>query len=135
MNAPSRQACSRLEWSVDRDEAARTSTVVVSGELDVADAGELAGTLAREYRSDILRLDMAAVTFVDAAILNVLLRANREMSARARLLVLAGVRPGIQRVLRISGLAQVLHVETAADYPDASNAAAAITRPPANNIA
>lgn len=134
MDVPSHEACPGLEWSVDRDEAAGVSTVVVSGELDTADAGELEAALAREYRSDVVRLDMSAVTFVDAGILNVLVHANGQMRAHAGLLVLAGVRPRIQRVFRICGLAGALCMETAADYP-ASKAAAATTSPPANIIA
>lgn len=135
MNVPSLEACPQLEWSVDRDESAGTSTVVVSGELDVANADELAATLAREYCSDVVRLDMSGVTFLDAQILNVLVRANREMDTRAGVLVLAGVGPRIQRVLRICGLAGVLRVETIDGYRGVSRAAAATTRPAANNIA
>lgn len=135
MNVPSHPACPRLEWSVDRDEIAGISTVVLSGELDVADAGELAATLAREYCSVMVRLDMAAVTFVDARILSVLVRANHDLRTRAGLLVLADVRPRIQRILRVSGLAGVLRVERPDGYPEPSRAAAAMTRPPANIIA
>ena len=101
--------------TVRADGAAHSSTVVVDGELDLAFADALRATLAAEQRGGRrrVRIDMSAVTFVDATALGVLANAHHQFRARGGAVVLTGAGPQIRRLLRITGLDDVLPVAEA----------------------
>jgi anti-anti-sigma factor len=81
-------------------------TVALAGELDLEGAEALKGfrVLASRYDADQLTLDCAALTFVDAAGLRVLLAALQafERNASPRLV---NVPRAVQRVLDVTGAA------------------------------
>jgi anti-sigma B factor antagonist len=86
--------------------------VRVTGDLDVSTGAPLwavlDGHLAAGRR--FLRLDLSGVTFLDAAALTGISRAHRDALAVRGTLVLTGVRPRIVRLLRLTGLDDVLFV-------------------------
>lgn len=97
---------------VEARDGSHAATLVVDGELDLACADELRATLEEQRLAGrrYLRVDTSAVTFLDATVLGVLLEAHREFLARRGTLVLIGVTPRIHRLLRITGLDDVLFV-------------------------
>ncbi len=76
------------------------------GELDIASAPALREDLIGMLRnsSRTLILDLGAVTFCDAAGLAVLVGVQRRATALGITMRLAGVRPQITKLLRITGL-------------------------------
>lgn len=94
-----------------RFDAVRANIKVV-GELDLATAAPLwavlQGHLAAGRR--FIRLDMSGVTFLDATALSGITRAHRDLLAARGTLVITGVRARVARVLRLTGLDEVLFV-------------------------
>jgi len=76
---------------------------VWSGDLDVADVAALTTTWRAllEDRPASVVIDLTGVTFVDCAVLSVLVRANGDPSTR---LLLRGVPARVDEVLRLTGL-------------------------------
>lgn len=94
-----------------RFDAARANITVV-GDLDLATAAPLwavlQGHLAAGRR--FVRLDMSGVTFLDATALSGITRAHQDFLAARGTLVITGVRTRVARVLRLTGLDEVLFV-------------------------
>ena len=108
--------------------------VRVTGELDLATAALLWAVLRGHLDAGrrFLRLDVAGVTFLDATALGGITVAHHEALARHGTLVISGVHPNVARLLRLTGLADVLFIGEA---PAAEAAARAVrpapSRPPA----
>ena len=88
------------------------ATVCLVGELDLAGVTILATALqerliAGQFR---LRLDLSELTFCDAAGLGVLLEWHRQITAAGGALVLANVRPGLARIMRLTQVDSVLRL-------------------------
>ena len=81
--------------------------VRLGGELDHHSAEEIRRALDHiltDFTVRELQLDMTNVTFMDSAGLGVVLGRYRTISARGGKLILSGVRTGIDRIFRMSGL-------------------------------
>jgi anti-anti-sigma factor len=94
------------------------ATLTLEGEMDVACADALRTDLARHLDSGrrVVRVDMYAVTFIDTAVLGVLLEAHRQWLAMRGTLVLIGVDGPTLRLLRMTGLdREMLFMPPAAD--------------------
>jgi anti-anti-sigma factor len=82
------------------------------GELDLGTAAPLwavlQGHLAAGRR--FLRLDLSGVTFLDATALSGITAVHRDLLAQRGTLVITGVRPLVARVLRMTGLDDVLFI-------------------------
>lgn len=89
-----------------------TWEIRVAGEMDVARADEFL-ELARAGlgRCEHLRLDLAAVTFMDSSGLGVLLQIRREAADTGKLLTLRSLGPGTHRLLEVAGLKQLFEIE------------------------
>lgn len=88
------------------------ANIKVVGELDLATApplwAVLQGHLAAGRR--FVRLDMSGVTFLDATALTGITRAHQDLLAARGTLVITGVRARVARVLRLTGLDEVLFI-------------------------
>lgn len=86
--------------------------VKVSGELDLSTAAPLWAVLQGHVESGrrFLRLDVSGVTFLDATALSGITKVHRELLGRRGTLVITGVRSLVARVLRMTGLDEVLFV-------------------------
>jgi anti-anti-sigma factor len=88
------------------------AVVKVSGELDISTVAPLwavlGGHLAAGRR--YLRLDLSAVTFMDAASLGGIAVLHHRALGYRGTLVLTGARPPVARMLRLTGLDDVLFV-------------------------
>jgi anti-sigma B factor antagonist len=88
------------------------AVLALSGELDLAAAPALRERLA-EVRATGARglvLDMAEVTFLDSSALRELLSAEAALRAAGASLVLATVRPPVERLLELTRTTGMLHV-------------------------
>jgi anti-anti-sigma factor len=97
-------------------DTSHAATIVLDGEVDLACADTLRTVLAEQRAAGCrhVRVDAAAVTFVDASVLAVLANAHQDLLADGGMLVLAEVAACMHRLLRLTGLDQVLFM---ADTP------------------
>lgn len=104
---------------ITRDEYDRTrATITLEGEIDIACAVALRSELESQLaaRRRVVRVDMYAVTFIDTAVLGVLLEAHRRWLGMRGTLVLIGVTGPTMRLLRLTGLdRELLFMPPAAD--------------------
>ena len=88
-----------------------TSMVWVGGEIDVATAPVVHQAILDQIRAGYPTVvDLAEVTFIDAAGVNALIRANRTARDYGRLLTIAGVGGFVGRVLRLTEADHVLYI-------------------------
>jgi anti-sigma B factor antagonist len=87
-----------------RDPVDGIAVLALSGELDLAAAPAIRERLAdaRTAGACGIVLDMTEVTFLDSSALRELLRADAALRADGALLVLAGVRPPVERLLELT---------------------------------
>ncbi|MFB6619381.1 STAS domain-containing protein [Streptomyces sp. NPDC056367] len=93
----------------------------VSGEIDMDDADGLRGDLvsALESSPDGMDVDLSAVTFCDTTGLHILLDLHRLALEAGKSLVLTALSRPVARLLRVSGVQQVLTVRA---WPPAGGA-------------
>jgi anti-sigma B factor antagonist len=86
--------------------------IKVNGELDLSTAAPLWAVLQSHLAAGrrFLRLDLSGVTFLDATVLTGITRAHKELLSRRGTLVITGVRALVSRVLRMTGMDEVLFV-------------------------
>ncbi len=89
------------------------SVIVLTGELDIASAGELRHALqeAEESGSDEINVDIAALSFIDSSGLAVLVAAQQNLGKQGRRLFLTGATAPAKRVFEIAGLLEFLRVD------------------------
>lgn len=95
------------------------ATITLEGEIDVACAESLRAELTRHLDAGrrVVRVDTYAVTFIDTAVLGVLLEAHRRWLGKRGTLVLIGVDGPMMRLLRMTGLdREMLFMPPAADH-------------------
>lgn len=114
-----------LSITVHCDDVSRSATVAVAGELDLATADELAAALEQQIRRGrrYVRIEMSQLTFLDATALSVLAGAHHELLARRGTLTLTGVSRPVSRLLRITGLDDVLFTTGPAAHAPARQSA------------
>jgi anti-anti-sigma factor len=91
------------------------AAVQLCGELDVANADELRRELDSHLDAGrrVIRVDASQVEFIDSTAVGALVLANARCRELHGSLILTGVPRALRRLLRISGLDQVLLVDTA----------------------
>src|SRR4051812_34839283 len=85
----------------------------ISGDLDLYSAGDLRSQLAPLTTRDgeTLIVEMSGVSFIDSTALGVLTGAAKLLRERGGRLVVASGDPRLRRLLEITGLLAVLHLE------------------------
>jgi anti-sigma B factor antagonist len=100
--------------SFERHERHGHSTLVITGEIDIANAptflDELMAAAAEAHSPAVV--DMSAVTFLDSSGLNALVNARRRLEDTDVSLVLLNPSPPCQRVLEITGIDEIFEVVT-----------------------
>jgi anti-sigma B factor antagonist len=88
-------------------------TVFLSGALDVRSVAVVRDALHNATQASVgnLIVDVTQVELIDAAGLGVLAAAHRRIEAEGRHLVLRGCSPSLRRILSVTRLTRVLHVE------------------------
>lgn len=84
----------------------------ISGELDIATAAVLRDRIAAVLDDTVLPviIDLSRVSFCDASGLTMLITVQRRANARGRTVALAGPRPNVRKLLRITGLDQAFPI-------------------------
>jgi anti-anti-sigma factor len=83
----------------------------VQGELDIGSAEALRQALDEaETHADIVRLDAAAVQFLDSTALGVLLASAQRLAARGGRLELLNASPAVRRILDMTLIARTVHL-------------------------
>ena len=84
--------------------------VTVAGDVDIATAPQLAEYLVA-FTDGPVTVDLSQVAFLDSSGMQALLAAHRHLERRDSRLAIRGATPIVRRVLQISGLDQLLHLE------------------------
>ena len=85
------------------------TTVVATGEFDLATAATLAEALEAACDTGLpVRLDVTAVTFLDAWSMRTLARTRHHLSGRGMRLSVVHPRPLVRQVLELGGFAELL---------------------------
>ena len=83
------------------------TTVTIYGELDVATADRVAAAFDEALRTDgPVDCDLRACGFVDSRGIATLIGAALKLRDQGRELVLHGVQPRVERILRIAGISE-----------------------------
>jgi anti-anti-sigma factor len=91
------------------------TTVSLAGELDPATAPDLQARLlqlATDAAVTSVVIDLTQISFLDSAGLRVLVSANEALRARSADLILRGPSPNVRRVLEVTGLTELITVES-----------------------
>jgi anti-anti-sigma factor len=82
------------------------TVLTISGEMDIATTAILRDRVAALLDDTVLPvvIDLSRVSFCDASGLTMLLAIRRRAGARGRAVALAGPRPHVRKLLRITGL-------------------------------
>ena len=81
----------------------------VEGEIDLAVVDELIGTMRRALESgEALEVDFEGVTFIDSSGLGALVMVSKEATSAGKSFGLVNVHTTAQRLLRLSGLHEML---------------------------
>lgn len=90
----------------------RSAVVSVRGDLDVSTAAQLWSLLQEHLTAGrrFLRLDLGAVTFVDAAAVTAIVEVHHEALYRRGTLVLVGVTALVAKVLSLTGASDTLFI-------------------------
>ena len=93
--------------------ATGSETLALSGRLDVSCVGEVRASLDRliDAGADDVVVDMSGVDVIDVTGLGVLAAAHRRLERSGRQLILRGCAGHVRRVLAVTRLSRVMHVE------------------------
>lgn len=94
-------------------EDARTSTTVaVSGEVDIATVGTALAPARDQLAAGVavLSIDLGAVTFIDSSGLGALVKIRNDAAAQGSSVVLTNLSSPVRRLFEISGLDQVFDI-------------------------
>ena len=100
-------------FSATVDETDGCAVVSLCGELDLASAPELRACLESllEGGAHSVVIDLEGLAFCDSTGISALVRAVNQARRGGRRLVLRRPRPGVRRVLEITGVTSVLEIE------------------------
>jgi len=90
-----------------------SETLALSGRLDASSVGEVRACLDRliDTSADDVVVDMSGVDVIDVTGLGVLAGAHRRLERAGRQLILRGCADHVRRVLAVTRLSRVMHVE------------------------
>jgi anti-sigma B factor antagonist len=91
------------------------AAIVLQGELDVANAHELRTELDAHLAAGrrVIRVDTQRLDFIDSTALGELIRATQRCAEEHGSLILTNVSPRLWRILEVTGLDNVLLIDTA----------------------
>jgi len=92
--------------------------VVATGDLDLETAPKLRAVIDAEMvraQADHLLLDLSEVGFLDSSGLGAILGRYRTVSAAGGRMGIAGARSAVRRVLRLSGISQIISMYSSAE--------------------
>ncbi len=99
--------------TVEESRTDSDAVLLLTGEIDMATAGDLRAAADRSLREppDRMVLDFAGVTFCDSQGLSTLISLNRQVTAAGSQLVLMNIGDFMGRLLEITGLRAMFEVQ------------------------
>jgi anti-sigma B factor antagonist len=93
--------------------ATENAPLALSGRLDASNVGEARASLNQyiDTTSDDVVVDLSRVDLIDVTGLGMLAGAHRRLERAGRQLILRGCADHVRRVLAVTRLARVMHVE------------------------
>ena len=87
-----------------------TKVLEVTGEVDLSTADQLAEAIdgAAEGAVELVKVDLAGVSFMDSAGLRVLVSGMKQADTKGTKLVVASPQPQVRKVFELTGLDEVL---------------------------
>ncbi|PTM53300.1 STAS domain-containing protein [Desmospora activa] len=99
----------------ERTHEANVTTLIVSGEVDAFTAPQLREKLMPLCKANReIHLDLSQVDYMDSTGLGVLIGAYKSLCAKKGRLVLTGISPRLKRLLKITGLTEIIDIEDGA---------------------
>jgi anti-sigma B factor antagonist len=96
----------------EKSDADKVKTLIVEGEVDAFTAPQLREKLMPLCKdSREVYLDLSKVDYMDSTGLGVLIGAYKSLRANRGRLILVGVSPRLNRLLKITGLAEIMDIE------------------------
>jgi anti-anti-sigma factor len=95
--------------------------LVLTGELDLAVGSELQSSVIRLLPPDevqALAIDLSEVTFIDSTVIGILAMAHRRAGRSGGQVALVGAQGRVERLLHLTGLANVMDVRPSLDDLD-----------------
>jgi anti-sigma B factor antagonist len=95
-----------VEFSIQAVRAEQATTLVVTGEVDLSTAGELAeaGLAALAADATVVIVDLSGVTFLDSTGLAALVTINNRARNEGAVLIVARPRARVRHLFRVTGL-------------------------------
>ncbi len=112
-DAPPLAGAEVADLLVTRSDGDGTTTLALSGELDMTNAAtleELVGSVVEQQPVSVLVFDLAALRFVDSTGLRVLITARTLMAERGGRIEVCGPQPNVRRLFEVVGLVEHLAV-------------------------
>lgn len=102
-----------MNLSIEVTKNDTTSTIVVNGEVDVSNAGELRSAVeqANETAPSRLEVNLANVAYIDSTGIGVLVGAAHAAAEANRAFAVIKPQPNVKRVLGLLGVESELNVE------------------------
>ncbi len=96
----------------EKADAKNVVTIFVEGEVDVLTAPQLRGKLLPLCQNGTtIYVDLSKVEYIDSTGLGVLIGAYKAQRATAGRLILTGMNARLNRILRITGLHEIIEIE------------------------
>ena len=104
------------QWT---SEPANPGRIKIQGDLDLASSGDLGRYLGSQLDGPgrRLELDLSGVEFIDSHGLHTLIAAHRDATGRGSQLVLVAPSPAVERLLALSGCADIFTIVGLHDQP------------------
>lgn len=86
--------------------------IVLRGDFDIADDARIADVFSAVIGTERVVIDLTDVRYIDSTLLNSLIRLQRaRISAGRKPVVLTGLSPHVERIVRIARLDRVLEIQ------------------------
>lgn len=109
-----------MALAIALDRTPQSTTVAVTGDLDIASSDPLAAFLTAEVAQSgrDMVIDLRQLHFLDAAGLRVFVATSQQLAEGGRVLSIVGSDPRVLRVFLLTGLQQVLNVHVPSTDPE-----------------
>ncbi|ONI93083.1 hypothetical protein ALI22I_00220 [Saccharothrix sp. ALI-22-I] len=96
-------------WSHETHTSDGRTTITLAGEIDMSDAGQLRQLLHDTlHRAAVVTVDIAAVRFIDSAVIGALISAHNTATATGREFTVVNAAGQVHRVLQMTGILDIL---------------------------
>jgi anti-sigma B factor antagonist len=105
--------------SISQCEQGPRTVLRLAGELDLGSVASLGAVLDHilENAPQVVVVDAAGLRFADCGGLSALLAAHKRLAAHGRQLIIVNMQPAVRRLVTITGLDRVFHLDGPSAHP------------------